>query len=48
LNEILVQMDGMESDNKIIVMAATNGPTCSTRRCCDGRFDRHVYVDLQT
>ncbi len=48
LNEILVQMDGMESDDKIIVMAATNrADVLDPRRCCGrGRFDRHVYVDL--
>lgn len=47
LNEILVQMDGMESDNKIIVMAATNRPdVLDPALLRPGRFDRHVYVDL--
>ena len=37
LNEILVQMDGMESDEKIIVMAATNRfRRAPIRRCCAG------------
>ncbi|HEY3321032.1 MAG TPA: ATP-dependent zinc metalloprotease FtsH [Planctomycetota bacterium] len=47
LNEILVQMDGMESDDKIIVMAATNRPdVLDPALLRPGRFDRHVYVDL--
>jgi len=47
LNEILVQMDGMESDEKIIVMAATNRPdVLDPALLRPGRFDRHVYVDL--
>ncbi|MCK6474216.1 MAG: ATP-dependent zinc metalloprotease FtsH [Planctomycetes bacterium] len=46
LNEILVQMDGMESDDKIIVMAATNRPdVLDPALLRPGRFDRHVYVD---
>jgi cell division protease FtsH len=47
LNEILVQMDGMESDEKIIVMAATNrSDVLDPALLRPGRFDRHVYVDL--
>jgi cell division protease FtsH len=47
LNEILVQMDGMESDDKIIVMAATNRPdVLDPALLRPGRFDRHVFVDL--
>ena len=47
LNEILVQMDGMESDDKIIVMAATNrADVLDPALLRPGRFDRHVYVDL--
>jgi cell division protease FtsH len=47
LNEILVQMDGMESDDKIIVMASTNRPdVLDPALLRPGRFDRHVYVDL--
>ena len=47
LNEILVQMDGMESDEKIIVMAATNrADVLDPALLRPGRFDRHVYVDL--
>lgn len=47
LNEILVQMDGFDSDEKIIVMAATNRPdVLDPALLRPGRFDRHVYVDL--
>ncbi|MGH7145867.1 MAG: ATP-dependent zinc metalloprotease FtsH [Planctomycetota bacterium] len=47
LNAILVEMDGFESDEKIIVMAATNRPdVLDPALLRPGRFDRHVYVEL--
>jgi cell division protease FtsH len=34
LNQILVEMDGFDTDTHVIILAATNRPTFSTRRCC--------------
>jgi cell division protease FtsH len=46
LNAILVEMDGFASDEKIIVMAATNRPdVLDPALLRPGRFDRHIYVD---
>jgi cell division protease FtsH len=47
LNAILVEMDGFESDQNVVVVAATNRPDVldpALRR--PGRFDRQVVVDL--
>ncbi|MFH1378539.1 MAG: AAA family ATPase, partial [Planctomycetota bacterium] len=47
LNAILVEMDGFETDQKVIVIAATNrSDVLDPALLRPGRFDRHVYVDL--
>lgn len=47
LNELLSEMDGFESGDKVVVIAATNHievlDSAITRR---GRFDRHIYVPM--
>ncbi len=46
LNAILVEMDGFESNDKVIVMAATNRvDVLDPALTRPGRFDRHVMVD---
>jgi cell division protease FtsH len=47
LNQILVEMDGFEQHEKVIVMAATNRPdVLDPALIRPGRFDRRVIVDL--
>ena len=47
LNQILVQMDGFESNDGVIVMAATNrADILDPALTRPGRFDRQVYVNL--
>jgi len=47
LNQILVEMDGFETDTNIIVMAATNRPdVLDPALLRPGRFDRQVILDL--
>jgi cell division protease FtsH len=47
LNQILVEMDGFESDASIIVLAATNRPdVLDPALLRPGRFDRRVTMDL--
>ena len=47
LNQILVQMDGFESDEGIIVMAATNrADILDPALLRPGRFDRQIHVNL--
>ena len=47
LNQILVEMDGFDSDSGVIVMAATNRVDMLDKALLrPGRFDRHVNVTL--
>ncbi|MBN1326287.1 ATP-dependent zinc metalloprotease FtsH [Candidatus Falkowbacteria bacterium] len=47
LNQILVEMDGMETKTNVIVMAATNRPDILDPALLrPGRFDRRVILDL--
>ncbi|MDR3571966.1 MAG: ATP-dependent zinc metalloprotease FtsH [Candidatus Pacebacteria bacterium] len=47
LNQILVEMDGFEPAEKVIVMAATNRPdVLDPALLRPGRFDRRVVIDL--
>lgn len=47
LNQILVEMDGFEPNEKIIIMAATNRPdVLDPALLRPGRFDRRVTIDL--
>ncbi len=47
LNQILVQMDGFETNEGVIVMAATNrSDILDPALTRPGRFDRQVYVNL--
>jgi cell division protease FtsH len=46
LNALLVEMDGFDTNNGVIVLAASNRPeTLDPALLRPGRFDRHVLVD---
>jgi cell division protease FtsH len=46
LNQLLVEMDGFDSSNNVIIMAATNTPeVLDPALLRAGRFDRQVVVD---
>ena len=47
LNALLVEMDGFEANENIIVMAATNRPdVLDAALLRPGRFDRQIVVDV--
>jgi cell division protease FtsH len=47
LNQILVEMDGFDTDTRVIVLAATNRPdVLDPALLRPGRFDRRVVLDL--
>lgn len=47
LNQILVEMDGMETDDRVIIIAGTNRPdVLDPALLRPGRFDRRVVLDL--
>ncbi len=47
LNQILVEMDGFEQTDKVIVLASTNRPDILDNALLrPGRFDRKIIVDL--
>ena len=46
LNQILVEMDGFDTDTKVIILAATNRPDILDPALLrPGRFDRRVVID---
>ncbi|XP_059149697.1 paraplegin-like isoform X2 [Physella acuta] len=49
LNQLLVEMDGIETQEGVIVLAATNRADILDKALLrPGRFDRHIMIDLPT
>ena len=49
LNQLLVEMDGFDTEEAIIVLAATNRPEMLDKALLrPGRFDRQIKLDYQT
>lgn len=47
LNQLLVEMDGFEKEDKIIILAATNrADILDPALLRPGRFDRHIYIGI--
>ncbi|MCE3260082.1 MAG: hflB [Bacteroidetes bacterium] len=47
LNQLLAEMDGFDSDTRVVVLAATNrADVLDPALTRAGRFDRHIYLEL--
>lgn len=46
LNQLLVEMDGFDSNEKVVILAGTNRPdVLDSALLRPGRFDRHITID---
>lgn len=49
LNQLLVSMDGLESNSNVVVLASTNRADILDKALMrPGRLDRHILIDLPT